>query len=395
MKNIFSILFFIFSAAVSQSQEILSSPQAKLITSFPFKQFSGGVMLVQARFANIPDTLNFILDTGSVGISLDSATCIEFNIATTATDTTITGIGGIRKVPFVFDQTLHLPGLDVSQLNFHVNNYDVLTSVYGEKIDGIIGYSFFNRYVVAINFDSSIVNVYSPGKINYPRGGTILHPVFTALPIQWLSFKEQRKMGYNFYFDTGAGLCFLLSDRFAEDSAVLLSRRKPVITQAQGMGGKLQMRLTVIKELKIGPYKFRQVPTYLYNDEYNVTSFPFVGGLIGNDLMRRFNIILNYPAREIHLLPNNHFFDKFDYAYTGLGIYYENGKIVVGDIVAGSPGAKGKFKVGDEIFGVGNNFSHNISAYKNILQTANEDIKIVVIREGELLQLVLHPTTIK
>ena len=395
MKNIFCILFFIFSAAVSQSQEILSSPQAKLITSFPFKQFSGGVMVVQARFANIPDTLNFILDTGSGGISLDSATCIEFNIATTATDTTITGIGGIRKVPFVFDQTLHLPGRDVSQLNFHVNNYDVLTSVYGEKIDGIIGYSFFNRYVVAINFDSSIVNVYSPGKINYPRGGTILHPVFTALPIQWLSFKEQRKMGYNFYFDTGAGLCFLLSDRFAEDSAVLLSRRKPVITQAQGMGGKLQMRLTVIKELKIGPYKFRQVPTYLYNDEYNVTSFPFVGGLIGNDLMRRFNIILNYPAREIHLLPNNHFFDKFDYAYTGLGIYYENGKIVVGDIVAGSPGAKGKFKVGDEIFGVGNNFSHNISAYKNILQTANEDIKIVVIREGELLQLVLHPTTIK
>ena len=106
-------------------------------------------------------------------------------------------------------------------------------------------------------------------------------------------------------------------------------------------------------------------------------------------------MILNYPAREIHLLPNSHFFDKFDYAYTGLGIYYENGKIIVGDIVSGSPGAIGKFKVGDEIFAVGNNFSHNISAYKNILQTVNEDIKVVVIRQGELMQLVLHPTTIK
>ncbi|MEI9955300.1 MAG: hypothetical protein WDM90_03105 [Ferruginibacter sp.] len=53
-------------------------------------------------------------------------------------------------MPFVFDETLHLPGLDVEHLNFHVNNYDVLTSVYGEKVDGIIGYSFFSRYIVAL-----------------------------------------------------------------------------------------------------------------------------------------------------------------------------------------------------------------------------------------------------
>lgn len=395
MKNIFAILFFMFSAALCQSQEILSSPPAKLITSFPFRQFSGGVMVVQARLGNIPDTLNFILDTGSGGISLDSATCVEFNIATTKTDTTITGIGGIRKVPFVFNQTLRLPGLEVKELNFHVNDYEVLTSVYGEKVDGIIGYSFFNRYIVSINFDSSLVEVYSPGKMNYPRGGATLHPIFTALPIQWLAFKEQRKMGYNFYFDTGAGLCFLMSEQFAKDSAVLLSRRKPVVTQAQGMGGKLEMRLTVIKELKVGPYRFRQVPTYLYEDGYNVTSFPFVGGLIGNDLLRRFNMIFNYPNREIHLLPNSHFYDKFDYAYTGLGIYYENGKIVVGDVISGSPGARAKFKVGDEIFAIGNNFSHNISTYKNILQTANEDIKVVVIRDNQLMQIIIHPESIK
>jgi len=395
MKKIFTILFFIFLAASSLAQEILSQPESKLITRFPFKQFSGGVMVIQAQFGNIPDTLNFILDTGSGGISLDSATCAEFRIASKETDTTITGIGGIRKVPFVFDETLRLPGLDVDHLNFHVNNYDVLTSVYGEKVDGIIGYSFFSRYIVAINFDSAYIEVFTQGKMSYPKGGTTLHPVFTALPIQWLNIKDRRKMGYNFYFDTGAGLCFLMSEKFAQDSSILLSKRRPVVTQAQGMGGRLQMRLTLVKEVKIGPYRFRQVPTYLYEDEFNVTSFPFTGGLIGNDLLHRFNMILNYAKREIHLLPNSHYNDKFDYAYTGLGIYYENSKITVGDVIPGSPAEKAKFMVGDEIVAVANNFSHNINVYKNILQTPNEDIKVIIVRNKSLQQIMLHTKSIR
>jgi len=137
------------------------------------------------------------------------------------------------------------------------------------------------------------------------------------------------------------------------------------------------------------------VPTYLYNDEYNVTSFPFTGGLVGNDLLRRFNMVFNYPKREIHLLPNGHFKESFDYAYTGLGIYYENGKIEVGDIIEGSPGAKAKFKAGDEVVAVGKDFSHNINTYKNILQTPNEEIKVIVRRGDQLMVLTLHTLSIK
>ncbi len=368
--------------------------KATFITKFPLTQYSGGVMVVKARVGNIPDTLNFILDTGSGGISLDSTTCVEFNIALRQTDTVITGLGGARKVPFVFNQTLHLPGLSVEKLNFHVNNYEVLSSVYGEKIDGIIGYSFFSRYIVKINFDSNQVEVYQPGKINYPAKGYTLKPIFTNLPIIWTKIKDRLKMSYNFYFDTGAGLCFLMSDDFVNDSNILLSRRKPVITQAEGLGGKLQMRLTVVKEVKIGPYKFKRVPTYLYNDEYNVTAYPYVGGLIGNDLLRRFNLIINYPKREIHLLPNSHYDDAFDYAYTGLGIYYIDNKIVIEDVIAGSPAEKAGCKTGDEVVAVGNNFSNNIQQYKAILQSSNERIPLVVRRNGELKLLILKTQSI-
>lgn len=387
-------MLIIGSAGVS-GQEILTQPEAKFITSFPFKQYSGGVMVVRGTLGDVKDSLNFILDTGSGGISLDSATCAEFKIPVVATDTTITGIGGIRKVPFIFNKTLHLPGVDVHNLNFHVTDYEVLSSVYGEKVDGIIGYSFFNRYIVKVNFDSSMIEVYSPGAMNYPSGGTILRPAFTALPIQWVDIKDRNRLGFNFYFDTGAGLCILLSEKFAKDSNILLSKRKPVITQAEGMAGKFQMRLTLMKEVKIGPYRFKRVPTYLYDDEFNVTSYPYTGGLLGSDLLRRFNFILNYPAREIHLLPNSHFREGFDYAYTGLGIYYIDGKIKVEDVIKGSPGDKANFKAGDEIVSVANNFSNNIQVYKNILQTPNDEMKVVVRRNERLEILTLRTQSIR
>lgn len=386
---------FAISGTVCSGQEILNPEQkAQLITRFPFAQYSGGVMIIKALLSDYPDTLHFVLDTGSGGISLDSTTCARLKVPNRPSDTVITGMGNSHKVSFAFNQRLHLPGLTVNKLNFHINDYDVLTSVYGEKIDGIIGYSFLRRYIVKLNFDSLMLEVYSPGSMVYPKGGTTLHPLFTTLPIQNVELKDKRKIDFNFYFDTGAGLCFLLSDQFAEDSGILLPRRKPLVTQAEGMGGKLQMRLTVIKMVKIGRYKFRNVPTHLFNDEYNVTAYPNIGGLIGNDLLRRFNMIINYPKREIHLLPNGHFTDEFDYAYTGMAAYFVDGLILVDDVVAGSPAEKAGILRDDVIIAVNNNFSNNIIKYKDILQSERKKIQIIVSRNGELLQLTIQPISI-
>jgi hypothetical protein len=394
MRKKFCYILLLFIGINTYAQENRPMPDAKLLAKFPFKMYNGGVMVLQARLGNIADTLNFILDTGGGGVSLDSATCAELNVAPVPTDTTITGIAGVVKVPFVFNEVLHLPGLDVQHLNFHVIDYGILTSVYGEKIDGVIGYSFFSRYIVKVDFDSTELEIYEPGKISYPRGGTMLHPVFTALPIQWLHVKDARKIGFNFYLDTGAGLCLLMSEQFAKDSSILLSRRKPVVTQAEGVGGKLQMRLTVVKRLKIGPYSFYNVPTYLYSDSFNLTSYPFVGGLVGNDLLRRFNLTINYPAREIHLLPNSRFREPFDYAYTGLAIYFEDDKIKVEEVVPGSPANKAGILPGDVVIAVGNNASNNIMAYKTILQNNTEKIKVILQRDKKLVEVYIRPISI-
>jgi len=394
MRIFFYLTFTLCSFSVF-GQEMYWEKPARFVTSFPFKQLNGGVMLVKARFGDIKDTFNFILDTGSGGISLDSTTAANYHISHEPSGRYIYGIAGVRKVDYAPHQTLNFPGLSVDSLDFYINNYEVLTSVYGMKIDGIIGHSFLSRYLVKVDFDSLRISVFSPGFINYPPHGFLLRPAFQGLPIVPLTIMDSRKLNAHYFFDTGAGLCLLLSTHYNEDSSVLMKKRKPVEIEVQGMGGKKRMQLTIIRELQVGNYKFRKVPTYLFDDEYNVLAYPQRAGLIGNDILRHFNLIINYPQKEIYLTPNSHFRDPFDYSYTGLTMYSLDGSIIVDDIVKGSPADKAGLKNGDVIMGVDNNFSGNLETYKNLLQKTGYRISILVMRENKPFILSLRVGRIK
>ena len=387
IRCLFYIIFTLACLNVfcQEEEDVQDEKDARLITNFSYRQLSGGVVLVQANFDTISQPLNFILDTGSGAISLDSATTEEFKIPHVPSGRTINGIAGIREVDVAKNNTLRFPGLVIDSLDFYINDYEILSSVYGEKIDGIIGYSFFSKFIVKMNFDSLKIEVYEPGKIVYPKPGVLLHPLFTALPIQPLSVRDERKVNANFYIDTGAGLCFLMSKQFEEDSSVLMKRRRPISVQVQGLGGKKEMLLTIVKQVQIGPYRFRKVPTNILDDVYNATSYPFLGGLIGNDILRRFNIIFNYPKREIHLKPNSHFNDEFDYSYTGMNMYYVDGRIIADDVIEGSPAERGGLMKDDIIMAVNSNFSNNINAYRNMMQGVGDKVTLLITRENQPL----------
>src|SRR5688500_18336861 len=252
LRTIGLFLTFCFLLGRLQAQEEFVPKPSRLITTFPFKILTGGVITLKAKFSDFTDSLNFILDTGSGGISLDSATSVTVKVKTTLSDRTIRSIAGIRQVYFAYNQKLHLPGLTVDSLNFHINDYDVLTSAYGEKIDGIIGYSFLSRYIVKIDYDSLRIFVYTKGTMRYPRGGFLLKPLLLNIPVFSAALRDERDLQSRFYFDTGAGMCLLLSADFVSDSAFLRPKRKWFVTQAEGLGGKAPMKQGVIRHLRIG-----------------------------------------------------------------------------------------------------------------------------------------------
>lgn len=381
------VVALLLSTGFLHAQEEFIEPPSREITKVPFTQLTGGIIILHAKLGNNPDTLNFILDTGSSGISLDSSTADYLGLKPTPTERTIRGIAGIRKVSFLYNQQLRFPGLDIDSLNFHINDYGILTAVYGERIDGIIGYSVLSRYIVKVDYDSLKLTFCTRGTIRYPRGGYLLKPTINQLPAQTMRVKDYKTISSRFLYDMGAGVCMLLSREFIEDSNFLDKKRKRWVKEGEGLGGKIDMELTVIKEVKIGPYKFRNVPIYVFDDENNVTSYPYMGGLIGNDILRRFNVILNYARGDIYLQPNTHYSDLFDYSYSGIELYFVEGLIVVGDVAKGSPAEAAGLREGDEVLAIDKNFSQNLNQYKIALQTPNEKVKVIFRRDKEIKEV--------
>ena len=345
--------------------------------------------MIKAQFDTLKQPLNFILDTGSGAISLDSSTTEEFHIPNSPSGKSVRGIAGVKQVNHAPNYSLTFPGLKVDSLTFYINNYDLLTSVYGVKIDGIIGYSFLKRYIVKVDFDSMQVAIFTPGQMKYPRGGTLFFPTFTALPILPVLVEDEKKIRPKFYIDTGAGLSLLLTEQLVSDSSFFKKKRKPLPILAQGLGGKKAIMISVSKKVKIGPYSFKKVPTHILDDTYNVISYPFLGGLIGNDLLRRFNLVINYPAKELFLKPNTHYKDVFDYSYTGLNIYDVDGAIEIHDIAPNSPATRAGIMDGDILLAVNKNFSNNVQTYKDLLSRAKTVVPIIIIRNNELINLKL------
>lgn len=396
LRNLRLLYFFLlFTGILPVSSALLAQKETKatgpkLITSFSFIQLYGGVIIVKATVDSNTDTLNFILDTGSGGISLDSASALALGIPTKQSERTIRGIAGVKRVQFAYNHRLNLPGLSVDSLDFHINDYEMLSGVYGMKVDGIIGYSFLRRFIIQINFDEHKISVFSPGEFPYAKGGTMLRPAISALPMQFAYVNENREIYGRFFLDTGAGLCLLLSQQVVKDSAIFNPDKSMYSAVAEGLGGKTNMNMTVVKRFKLGKYRFKKMPVYIFDDIYNVTSYPFLAGLIGNDLLRRFNLTINYSRSEFYLMPNKSFREPFDYAYTGFNIFQEDGHVIVIDVMENSPAEKAGLKEGDIVVSIGNKFGGNLQDYKTELQQPGNQLRMVISRDGLLDELKLH-----
>jgi len=356
------------------------------IVQLPFKQLVGGVILVQAKLGHNPDTLNFILDTGSGGISLDSTTAQRLGLVTVASDLIIRGIAGMHKTRIVANETLHFPNLTIDSLDFHLSNYEMISQFNGEEIHGIIGYSVLKRFVVEIDYDQNLLRFYSKGSFCYPKRGFLLHPTIHKVPEQPCELRDQEKVSSKLLVDIGAGVCLMLSQEFAKKHLDMTRRKKLADKLIQGVGGTVSMQITVVKKLKVGKYKFHNVPAYLFDDVYQLTTYRKLAGLMGNDLLHRFNTTLNYGEEEIHLLPNSYFREPFDYAYSGLEVCAMNGTLFVCDLAKDSPADKAGLKVGDIILSVDNDFSQNLYRYKTALQKKSGTIGIIIQRNAQVTE---------
>ncbi|MFM7710059.1 MAG: aspartyl protease family protein [Ferruginibacter sp.] len=386
-------LFFrrlLFGLLVLVPSFLLAQAVKPPLTQSTFRMLSGGVVLLAVQLEGIPDTLHFILDSGSGSVSLDADRCQSYGWQTAVSDTIVQGIGGTGNRYLTESKSIRLNGFAFPPMLFRVQDYSNLSAVYGERIDGILGYPWFRLHAVLLDFDANNLQVFPSESVVYPEGGALFPIQPNPLPRGLFRVRDKFKKQVPLYWDSGAGLALLLDEQLVKDSMLLMSHRKKRFTQLEGMGGKRQMQLTVIRSLQVGPWTFERVPTYLFRDADKVIGYPKTGGLIGNELLRRFQVIFNYPAGQLWLKPNRHFADPFEYGYSGFSIYLMDDRILVDDVIPGSPAEKAGLKNGDEVIGVDGDFSGDLQQYKNLFQDPDRDMKIMLRREAAVLQVLLH-----
>jgi hypothetical protein len=288
-----------------------------------------------------------------------------------------------------------LPGLKVEYLNFHVSDYELISSTYGITIHGIIGNSFFRQYIVQIDYDSQEISIYKPGTFNYPRKGFLIKPVFTNYPTYNVSFIEQIKLNIPSIFDIGAGVNFIAVSKLNNETPFLKTSKKNYETYVGGLGGKKTMQLTILDKIKIGPYKFKKVPILQFEDDYKLLNYPVLGGILGNDLLRRFNLVINYPKKEIYLSPNNFFNESFDYSYTGMSVYLINNLVTIEDIIPNSPASKAGLLSGDQLIALNGKPVTNLDMYKKIMAITEGKTKITIFRNGRYYEMMIRIINIK
>jgi hypothetical protein len=400
MRHFLTILLFLLlwqaRLAAAPGGGNTNIPADRHLTTIHFRMLIGGIILGKVQIGDFPDSLNFIFDTGCGGVSLDSTTAQHLNLVPRTSAYMIRGIAGVRPQRLLDDMRLRVGQISMDSLTIQVGNYDLLSSIYGEQIDGIVGYSFFSRYLVTIDYDSLKMDVYTAGPVRYPGGGFLLKPRVFGLPMMEGQLNDARDINSRFFFDTGAGLCLLFSSHFTDDSAVFApKKKKPVLAEGAGLGGKKEFQLTTLKNFSIGPFRFKHIPTYIFDDNNDITGYPQLGGLIGNDLLRRFNLIVNYARSEIYLVPNTNFNQPFDYSYSGVSIGLIAGKIVVTDVMRGSPAEKAGFREGDVILEINGDPRQDVQIYQGLLRTIGPRVKVMVRRnEGEVAQLSLKVKSI-
>jgi len=160
---------------------------------------------------------------------------------------------------------------------------------------------------------------------------------------------------------------------------------------ASGLGGDLKGFVGRTNYLTLNEFGFTGVITnfHVIEDIEQVHFMNNRNGIIGNPLLSRFDIIIDYINRKMYLKPNRTYKKKFKFDLSGLQIITStrnSGKYTVFDVLPGTPAAEAGMKPGDQITsinGVPTRFLGMDDVISKLQRKVNKKIKLKYLRMNE------------
>lgn len=165
------------------------------------------------------------------------------------------------------------------------------------RIDGILGFDFFRRHVVEIDYAQRRLRLHDPQSYRYAGTGQRVplqfrgrHPYVVAR----ITVGDGPPVERTLLVDTGSG--------DAVDDSLLLRTPRPTrtVTGGVGLGSTYQLTSGLLDAVELGGFRIVEVPSVAAGV-----------ALVGGAVLRRFTVILDYGRQEMILEPNRHFADPF------------------------------------------------------------------------------------
>ncbi|HYH55330.1 MAG TPA: aspartyl protease family protein, partial [Anseongella sp.] len=333
--------------------------------SIPFL-FERNLVIVPV-YINDFGPFNFILDTG-VSILIITDPDLRDSIGLEGNRRiTIRGLGEGEdldadiiprmKVRIGKTEAAYLAGAVIDKDHFHLSNY------IGIPIYGIIGYDFFSSFTVKINYVTSRLSVYHPDKFALDKliGSKNYQPVPLLIENQrpylvtQIQMNDGTSISSKLIIDSGAGHPILLEP--GSNPGISVPDTSVAAMLGVGLNGPIHGHLGRLNSLYIGDYEIinpiASFPDYdtVLHKAYGVHR----NGNIGNEVLKRFNVIFDYPRSRMLLKPNNRFGDPFEHDMSGMSLVTAGQvyrRYFIANIIPGSPADEAGLEVDDEILSI-------------------------------------------
>lgn len=335
---------------------------------------------------------NFLLDTGVGTALVTNPTLLDSLGVTPGSEIRITGAGSSveeLKAYMVNNVVVEMPGVTAPGLAMTFLSEDVfnLSSYVGMPIAGLLGYQFFNSFVVRIDYTDFELTLYRPEKFKYrKRDGVSIpfelegqRPYIYALT----TLTGGTPISTRLIIDTGAGHALSLEQH--SHSAIKVPEPALRTQLGTGLSGSIMGYVGRIPRFQLNKFVFNSMLTS-FPDHADVAAKVQVGrnGNLGNELLKRFNLVLDYSRSRLTLRPNSNFKEPFEHDMCGLELVASGSaynRFLIAKVEPGSPAEEADLRPGDEIL-----FIENTPASTLTLSKLDRFFRL---RDGYKLTLVL------
>jgi hypothetical protein len=292
---------------------------------------------------------NVLLDSGAGATLLDSSMAHELGLAGTGR-LPARGIGGTREFSFVEVDSYQAAGALISgqQLAVMPLSEEFYPST-GQHIDMILGYDFLSRFVTEIDYGSETIRLWNPDST--PPSGELSSALPAERSMSLLSIRAvlEDSVPVRLLLDTGAGGNIHLTPSFFRDHPHFLDGRPTFETEIQGVGGSETIQGFRISSVTLGDFT---VPGGLCSSFLGGDIFSSYDGIVGNGILSRFVLRLDYDGGEVTLRPSSLFEDGLPETMTGLGLEIHEGRLRARTVIPDSPAAEAGILPGDVLLEV-------------------------------------------